>query len=112
MLAYWHCCVLRVRVRAGELCVLCCLVCAGVRSVSYVWLKNRWVAYPFQNNISALDPADQVTCLSGIVDATVEAATARAKPKNFDEWIIRVMGKGIADIFMRPYNFKVCKQLL
>ena len=28
-------------------------------------------------------------------------------PKNFDEWILRVMGKGIADIFMRPYNFKV-----
>ncbi len=28
--------------------------------VSYVWLKNRWVAYPFQNNISALDKEDQV----------------------------------------------------
>jgi hypothetical protein len=72
-----------------------------------VWLKNRWVAYPFQNNIAALDPEDQVTCLSGIVDATVESATSRTKPKNFDEWIMRVMGKGIADIFMRPYNFKV-----
>lgn len=28
--------------------------------VSYVWIKNRWVAYPFQNNISALDKDDQV----------------------------------------------------
>ena len=28
--------------------------------VSYVWLKGRWVAYPFQNNISALDKEDQV----------------------------------------------------
>lgn len=28
--------------------------------VSYVWIKNRWVAYPFQNNISALDKEDQV----------------------------------------------------
>lgn len=28
--------------------------------VSYVWLRNRWVAYPFQNNISALDKEDQV----------------------------------------------------
>ena len=33
--------------------------------------------------------------------------TAQGKPKNFDEWILRVMGPGIADIFMRPYNFKV-----
>lgn len=32
---------------------------------------------------------------------------AQSKPKNFDEWILRVMGAGIADIFMRPYNFKV-----
>ncbi len=28
--------------------------------VSYVWIKGRWVAYPFQNNISALDTEDQV----------------------------------------------------
>lgn len=28
--------------------------------VSYVWIKDRWVAYPFQNNISALDKDDQV----------------------------------------------------
>ena len=28
--------------------------------MSYVWLKKRWVAYPFQNNISALDKEDQV----------------------------------------------------
>lgn len=31
----------------------------------------------------------------------------QGKPANFDEWILRVMGPGIADIFMRPYNFKV-----
>eukprot|EP00889_Picochlorum_renovo_P005952 jgi/Picre1/32982/NNA_008309.t1 len=75
--------------------------------VSYVWLKNRWVAYPFQNNISALDKEDQVTCLSGVVEAKVANAMATSKPSNFDEWILRVMGEGIANIFMRPYNFKV-----
>ena len=32
---------------------------------------------------------------------------AQGKPTNFDEWIMRVMGPGIADLFMRPYNFKV-----
>ena len=39
--------------------------------VSYVWLKNRWVAYPFQNNISALDKEDQIKCLAGVVEAKV-----------------------------------------
>jgi len=75
--------------------------------VSYVWLKNRWVAYPFQNNISALDKEDQIKCLTGVVEAKVANSIAPGKPKNFDEWILRVMGPGIADIFMRPYNFKV-----
>lgn len=75
--------------------------------VSYVWLKNRWVAYPFQNNISALDKEDQIKCLTGVIEAKVANAVATSKPKNFDEWILRVMGPGIADIFMRPYNFKV-----
>lgn len=75
--------------------------------VSYVWLKNRWVAYPFQNNISALDKEDQIKCLTGVVEAKVQNSMATSKPKNFDEWILRVMGPGIADLFMRPYNFKV-----
>jgi len=75
--------------------------------VSYVRLKNRWVAYPFQNNVSALDVDDQVKCLTGLVEAKVKNATTTEKPKTFDEWILRVMGPGIADIFMRPYNFKV-----
>jgi len=78
-----------------------------LQRISYVWIKNRWVAYPFQNNISALPVEDQITCLEGLVEAKVRVATAQDKPKNFDEWILRVMGDGIADIFMRPYNYKV-----
>lgn len=78
-----------------------------LQRVSYVWLKNRWVAYPFQNNISALDKEDQIKCLTGCVEAKLSNAAAQGKPANFDEWIMRSMGPGIADLFMRPYNFKV-----
>eukprot|EP00899_Mesostigma_viride_P028486 jgi/Mesvir1/8822/Mv02723-RA.1 len=75
--------------------------------VSYVWTRGRFVAYPFQNNISALPVEDQVTCLKGLVEAQVKNALAQEKPANFDEWILRAMGDGIANIFMRPYNYKV-----
>ena len=77
--------------------------------VSYVWLKKRWVAYPFQNNIAALDDDDKIACLTGMAEAAAEARSISnaSKPANFDEWILRTMGKGIADLFMRPYNFKV-----
>ncbi|GMH44071.1 hypothetical protein BSKO_12005 [Bryopsis sp. KO-2023] len=75
--------------------------------VSYVWIKGRWVAYPFQNNIAALPRENQIECLQGLVEARVENAMAQNRPATFDEWILRVMGNGIADLFMRPYNFKV-----
>lgn len=75
--------------------------------VSYVWMKNTWVPYPFQNNICSLPLEDQVNCINGLIEAKVANAIAKGNPRNFDEWILRVMGEGIADIFMRPYNFKV-----
>lgn len=42
----------------------------------------------------------------GLVEAQVAAAAAKGPPANFDEWILRAMGRGVADLFMRPYNFK------
>ena len=46
-------------------------------------------------------------CMNGLVDAAMECQIATSKPKDFDQWILRNMGEGIANIFMRPYNFKV-----
>ena len=63
--------------------------------------------YPFQNNLSVLPKEDQVTAVNGLIDATLEARVAGSKPKNFDEWILRTNGEGIANMFMRPYNYKV-----
>ena len=54
-----------------------------------------------------LPKEEQVKCIDGMIDAALEARVANTKPKNFDEWIVRMMGTGIADLFMRPYNFKV-----
>ncbi|RPA81076.1 FAD/NAD(P)-binding domain-containing protein [Ascobolus immersus RN42] len=75
--------------------------------ISYVRCKNTWVEYPFQNNITRLPKEDQVKCMEGMIDAAVEARVHSKPPKDFDEWIVRMMGTGIADLFMRPYNYKV-----
>ncbi|KAB5582745.1 UDP-galactopyranose mutase [Coniochaeta sp. 2T2.1] len=75
--------------------------------VSYVRYKGLWVPYPFQNNISMLPKDDQVMCVEGLIDSALECRVANTKPKNFDEWILRMTGEGVANIFMRPYNYKV-----
>lgn len=84
-----------------EYYILCDDLCGPDR------MKNRFVPYPFQNNICSLPQEDQIDCINGLIDAKVSNAMATSPPANFDEWILRVMGKGIADMFMRPYNFKV-----
>ncbi|KLU91109.1 UDP-galactopyranose mutase [Magnaporthiopsis poae ATCC 64411] len=75
--------------------------------ISYVRYKKLWVPYPFQNNISMLPKEDQVLAVEGLIDAALECRVANTKPKDFDEWIVRMMGTGVADMFMRPYNYKV-----
>jgi protoporphyrinogen oxidase len=54
-----------------------------------------------------LPKEDQVKCIDGLIDAALTARVAATKPQNFDEWILRTCGEGLADAFMRPYNYKV-----
>ena len=72
---------------------------------SWVWIKDRFVPYPFQNNIGKLPKEDVWKCLQGIIKEYKSPSFAR--PANFREWILATLGEGIADIFMIPYNFKV-----
>ncbi|CAG0898170.1 unnamed protein product [Darwinula stevensoni] len=73
---------------------------------SYVHSRQALVPCPYENNLAALPIEDQVVCLRGMIDAYLESALAQSKPNNFDEWILRMTGEGIANYFMRPYNFK------
>ena len=69
-------------------------VWSTIERVSFVWIKDRYVPYPFQNNLSVLDVEDQIKCLEGLIDANMRASSNVGKqPANFDEWMVHVMGK-------------------
>lgn len=72
---------------------------------SWVWMKNRFVPYPFQNNIRYLPKETMWKCLEGIIKNYKEPSNTT--PSNFEEWIYATFGSGIAEEFMLPYNFKV-----
>ena len=72
---------------------------------SWVWIENRFVPYPFQNNIKYLSPDTMWKCLQGIINNY--KFPNNQKPANFREWILATFGQGLADTFMFPYNFKV-----
>jgi protoporphyrinogen oxidase len=71
---------------------------------SWVWIRDRFVPYPFQNNIRRLPATDLDKCLQGLVQIT---RSPRLQPGNFGEWIEATFGPGLAEVFLRPYNFKV-----
>lgn len=70
---------------------------------AWVWLHGRFVPYPFQNNIHRLPRDVFLECIMGII----EAQRTIMPKEDFGQYIAAVFGEGIADHFMRPYNFKV-----
>jgi protoporphyrinogen oxidase len=70
---------------------------------AFIWIMNRWVPYPFQNNIRYL-PKDKIFhCILGLLKERIKKST----PKNFKEWILFNFGYGIAKYFMFPHNNKI-----
>ncbi len=76
---------------------------------SYIRILDRWVAYPFQNNIRQLPKEAVLECLTGLIRTqrggdSLERARGAS---HFGEFIDAAFGEGIGRLFMRPYNFKV-----
>ncbi|NUQ20469.1 MAG: NAD(P)-binding protein [Gemmatimonadaceae bacterium] len=73
---------------------------------SWVWMCDRFLPYPFQNNIKYLPKEVVLECLLGLVEAQKQPLDV-SRFRNFEELIHGVFGAGIAKYFMMPYNFKV-----
>lgn len=69
---------------------------------SYIRFGDRWVPYPFQNNLRHLPPEIRDECLDGLA-----AAPGGDPEMPFDVWMRAVFGAGITRHFMAPYNAKV-----
>src|SRR5690606_12515819 len=72
---------------------------------SWVWIRGRFIPYPFQNNIRYLPREAMWRCLKGLVE--LARNPRRERPANFRDWILSSFGDGVASEFMLPYNFKV-----
>jgi len=82
---------------------------------SWVYSKGIFTRYPFQANFYGLPSSVVRDCLVGLIRAKISLTLPsplkgeRDKGEgngNFENWIIRTFGKGVADHFMLPYNKK------
>jgi protoporphyrinogen oxidase len=74
------------------------------RREAWVWMRERLIPYPLQQNLHLLPPEDLWKCLEGLM----ELGRKQMPPiEHFGDWIQAYFGSGLADVFMLPYNFKV-----
>jgi protoporphyrinogen oxidase len=69
---------------------------------SYIRFADRWVPYPFQNNLRYLPSEAAYECMLGLIEAR-----GGNPSMDFATWMEMTFGGGITYHFMRPYNFKV-----
>lgn len=70
-----------------------------------VYSHDTLIPYPFQKNFDQISDPDVVrACEEGLTEAQDRSA---AEAQNFEEYIVRKFGVGIAEHFMLPYNRKL-----
>jgi len=73
---------------------------------SWIYSKGIFTRYPFQANFYGLPNCVVKDCLMGLIKARFLSASPSNLNGNFEKWIIKTFGQGIADHFMLPYNRK------
>jgi len=67
--------------------------------------KGKLIRYPFENDLGALDLEDNFQCTWQYFNNPYREKYRR--PRNLEQWLLAVFGKGICDAYLFPYNRKV-----
>ncbi len=76
-----------------------------IRRSNQIFFKRRFVKYPFENDLAALDPSDCEYCLREFLNNPYEDYP----PKNMLQFFLTKFGEGITQLYLRPYNQKIWK---
>jgi protoporphyrinogen oxidase len=74
-----------------------------VKKVSHIFYKNKFIDFPFQNNIHQLPFDEFIECLDDLNNIEDKESN------NFKEYIKNSLGESISDKFIIPYNEKLYK---
>ena len=79
-----------------------------IRRKAAIYIKNRYIQYPFQQNLYGLPTEIIQECLVGFIEAYYKNEhLPPTKYNSFEDWILANLGEGIAKHFMFPYNKKL-----
>lgn len=72
------------------------------RRANKILYGDRYVKYPFENDLGSLAPEDAYDCLIGYLKNDFSGSVT-----NLREWAYATFGKGIAEKYFVPYNEKI-----
>ena len=79
--------------------------CNKYRRSNKIFFKGRFIKYPFENELSALSKQDRDYCLNTFLNNPNKGM----KAKNMLDFFTNTFGKGITDLYLKPYNKKIWK---
>lgn len=74
------------------------------RRRNVIWYKDRFVKYPFENGLAALEKDEILEILLTFLERK------EFIPTNLEEWCYSRFGSGLADKYLLPYNRKIWKR--
>jgi len=76
-----------------------------LRRSNKILYQGRYVKYPFENDLAALDPEEKDYCLKEFLSNPYE----QYKPTNMLQFFLSTFGEGITRLYLQPYNEKIWK---
>lgn len=70
-----------------------------------IYINQRLIKYPFENDLKSLSPEDNFYCLYEYLFNPNKKKYPR--PKNLKQWFLKNFGRGICEKYLFPYNEKV-----
>jgi protoporphyrinogen oxidase len=71
------------------------------RRHAFIYSHKTYTPYPFQINTAGLPLGLRARCVLGYL-----RRSTKTKPRNYEEWMYRNLGRGFADTFLIPYSEK------
>ena len=81
------------------------------RRRTFIYYKNDFIKYPFENGIYMLSPNERYEILMDFVQNLLKRERGELKkPSNLLEWFYYVFGRAITEKYLKPYNEKLWKR--
>jgi protoporphyrinogen oxidase len=79
----------------------------SAKRMAGIYIFEKFLGYPFENNLYQLDPMLTTTIINEILD--LEKTANQTVPNNFEDFLKSNFGTTLYNVYFKPYNQKIWK---